>query len=131
MEREYAALLGLDSAPPPVKTPEAPSAPRRARRADWIPLLAGLAPLLVIGLVYVLGELVGEGSSSGEGQLLALALVFLSSLLLAGATMPPGLIARASVSPASFARYRQPLALAGIGITVAITVFTLLNALAS
>jgi transcriptional regulator with XRE-family HTH domain len=135
IERQYAAFLGLEEAPPPAETAEAPASPRRVRRAVWIPLLAGLTPLLVIGLVYGLGEVVGEGEGDGDGlnlgelQLLPVALVLLSSLLLVGAALPPNLVARTSVPPASFARYRQPLALAGIGILVSVAVFTLLVAL--
>jgi hypothetical protein len=125
IKREYAAYLGLDERPRPDETVAAPPPPRRVRRAVLLPLLAGLAPLLMIGLIYVLGEVVGddEGSTSSEVELLPLVLVVLSSLLLAGAALPPGQPA------ATLARYRQSLALAGIGIAVAVAVFMLLSTL--
>jgi hypothetical protein len=64
---------------------------------------------------------IGDPGSGGEltfGQLplLALALVLLSSVFLVGAVLPPGVVARTPVSPDSFARVRQPLALAAIAI---------------
>jgi hypothetical protein len=137
--RRYAEFLGLDAGTPTAEAADvadvAPS-PRRPRRGVWVLLLAGLAPPLVLGLVYVLGEVLsgvrdgeGDGLSFG-GSLLSLGLVLLSSLLLVGAVLPPALIARTGVSPASFARYRQPLALAAIGLLVSVSVFTLLVELA-
>jgi hypothetical protein len=106
---------------------------RRPIRSVWVLLLAALAPPLALGVVYVLGELTsgdGHGLTFGESQLLRLGLALISSLLLVGAVLPPPVIARTPVSPASFARYRQPLALAAIGLLVSVAVFTLLDALA-
>jgi hypothetical protein len=84
----------------------------------------------------VLGEQVtisdlpdGGGLTFGSLPLLALTLVLFSSLLLVGAVLPPGVIARARLSPADFARFRQPLALAAIGILVPVAVVALLVAL--
>jgi transcriptional regulator with XRE-family HTH domain len=136
--RRYAEFLGLDASSPTVEAAEAAAAapsPRRSMRALWVSLLAALAPPFLLGLVYVLGEVLsergdGDGVSFGESQLIPLGLALLSSLLLIGAVLPPGVIARAGVSPMSFARYRQPLALAAIGLLVAVAVFTLLVELA-
>ena len=77
---------------------------------------------------------VGNPGSGGEltfGQLplLALSLVLLSSLLLVGAVLPPGVVARTPVSPASFARVRQPLAVGAIAILLPVAFVTLAAAL--
>jgi hypothetical protein len=81
----------------------------------------------VLGKQARIGEL-GEGGELTFGQLplIALALVLLSSLLLVGAVMPPGIVARTPVSPRQYARLRQPLALASIAILlpVAFVAFT-------
>jgi hypothetical protein len=61
--------------------------------------------------------------------LIALALVFLSSLLLVGAVMPPGVVARTPVSPTQYARLRQPLALASIAILLPVALVALAAAL--
>jgi hypothetical protein len=74
-----------------------------------------------------LGE--GGGLTFGHLPLLALALVLLSSLLLVGAVVPPGAVARTPMSPASYARAREPLALAAIGILVPVAVVALVVAL--
>jgi hypothetical protein len=71
----------------------------------------------------------GGGLTFTSLPLLALTLVLFSSLLLLGAVVPPGVIARARLSPVDFARFRQPLALAAIGILVPVAVVALLVAL--
>jgi hypothetical protein len=71
----------------------------------------------------------GGGLTFGQLPLIALALVLLSSLLLVGAVVPPGVIARARLSAISYARVRQPLALAAIGILVPVAVVALVVAL--
>jgi hypothetical protein len=79
----------------------------------------------VIVLVAVAGN-----ATAAEGEVrLPLGLVLLSSLLLAVAVLPPSVLARTPLSPASFASYRQPLALAAIGILVPVALFTLLGLL--
>lgn len=90
----------------------------------------GLVPLDILGQQTVIGD-VGSGGELTFGQLplLALALVFFSSLLLVGAVLPPGVVARTPVSPASFARARQPLALAAMAILLPVAVVTLAAAL--
>lgn len=65
----------------------------------------------------------------GQLPLLALTLVLLSSLLLVGALLPPGVIAHTPVSPARFARIRQPLGFAAFAILLSVTVFSLAAAL--
>lgn len=82
----------------------------------------------------VLGQqatLTDDGGELTFGQLplVALALVLLSSLLLVGAVAPPGVIARSRLSPTSYARVRQPLALAAIGILVPVALVALAVAL--
>jgi hypothetical protein len=136
IEREYAAFLGLDGGPPVAEAAEAaavPPPPGRPISPVWVLLLAALAPPLVLGLVYVVGEVMSgdrDGFTFGASQVLRLGLALLSSLLLVGAVVPPAVIARTPVSPAGFARHRQPLALAAIGLFVSVAVFTLLDALA-
>jgi hypothetical protein len=71
----------------------------------------------------------GGGLTFGQLPLVALALVLLSSLLLVAAVAPPGVIARARVSTLSYARIRQPLALAAIGILVPVAIVALAVAL--
>lgn len=70
----------------------------------------------VLGQQATSGGLGNGELTSGELPLLALGLVLLSSLLLVGALVPPGVVALTPVSPASFARARQPLALTAIAI---------------
>jgi hypothetical protein len=88
---------------------------RSTRRAD-----SGITD--VLGKQAQIGEL-GEGGQLTFGQLplIALALVLLSSLLLVGALMPPGIVARTPVSPTQYARLRQPLALASIAILLPVS----------
>jgi hypothetical protein len=84
----------------------------------------------VLGQQVTISDLDGGGGLTfGNLPLLALTLVLFSSLLLVGAVLPPGVIARARFSPADFARFRQPLALAAIGILVPVAVVALLVAL--
>jgi hypothetical protein len=71
----------------------------------------------------------GGGLTFGQLPLLALALVLFSSLLLLGAVVPPGVIASSRLSPTSYARVRQPLALAAIGILVPVAIVALVVAL--
>jgi hypothetical protein len=73
----------------------------------------------------------GDGGALSFGQLplVALSLVLLSSLLLVGALLPPVVIALTPVSPARFARVRQPLAFAAIAILVPVAVGSLASAL--
>jgi hypothetical protein len=88
------------------------------------------------GKVEVLGQQLaipdfGAGAALSFGQLplVALALVLLSSLLLVGAVLPPGLVARTPISLQTFARVRQPLAVAAIAILLPVAFVTLLAAL--
>jgi hypothetical protein len=76
--------------------------------------------------------IVGNGGELTFGQLplIALALVLLSSLLIVGAVVPPGLIARTSVSPQRYEALREPLALAAIGVLLPVVVVALAVALA-
>jgi hypothetical protein len=101
-----------------------------------MPVLGGLSLTFVIALLYVLAEVADLGGdddgelTSSRLRFLALGLVLVSSLLLLGAVLPPSLVARSPVSPATFARYRQPLALAAIGVLAPVTLFALLLAVA-
>jgi hypothetical protein len=100
-----------------------------ARRPDGEP---GALPDVneVLGQEATLSDLgEGGGLTFGHLPLLALALVLLSSLLLVGAVVPPGAVARTPVSPTSYARAREPLALAAIGILVPVAVVALVVAL--
>jgi hypothetical protein len=73
--RRYAALLGLEVEEPAAEAaaaaaPAAVAAPRprlRRRRVVWLPLLAALAPVAVIGVVYLLGK-TGDGESAGSAD---------------------------------------------------------------
>jgi hypothetical protein len=73
----------------------------------------------------------GEGGALTFGQLplLALGLVLLSSLLLVGALLPPGLVARISITPTRYDSVREPLLLASIAILVPVAVVALAVAL--
>lgn len=73
----------------------------------------------------------GGGGALSFGQLpsVALSLVLLSSLLLIGALVPPAVLAHTPISPARFARIRQPLALAAVGILIPLAVGSLAAAL--
>jgi hypothetical protein len=130
IEREYAAFLGLDvldspppSTPPPSTPPPSTEAVTTAQskgsRGDWFLLLAALAPPLVIALPLALQEV----------PILTLSLVLLSSLLLVGAALPPGIVARTPMSQATFERYREPLGLAAIGILIPVALLSVLAAL--
>jgi hypothetical protein len=91
---------------------------------------SGLPNLDVLGQQVMVGDL-GNGGELTFGQLplLALSLVLLSSLLLVAAVLPPGVVARTRVSPTSFARIRQPLALGAIAILLPVALVTLAAAL--
>jgi hypothetical protein len=141
LERQYAAFLGEETAPPAPAAEPPLSAPALGRaHAAWMPILVGLALTFATALVYFLGEVFGSGSGGTDGdgaltsrslRLLAVGLVSVSSLLLLAAVLPASLLARSRVvPPASYARYRQPLALAAIGILAPVTVFALLLAIA-
>jgi hypothetical protein len=84
----------------------------------------------VLGQQKALSDLDGGGGLTFGGlPLVALGLVLVSSLLLVGAVLPPGLVARTPVSPLSYARAREPLALAALGILVPVAVVALVVAL--
>jgi hypothetical protein len=55
--------------------------------------------------------------------------VLLSTLLLIGTVLPPGVVARTPVSPARYESFRQPLTLAAIGILLPVAVVALVVAL--
>jgi hypothetical protein len=76
--------------------------------------------------------IIGNGGALTFGHLplIALALVLLSSLLLVGAVLPPGLIVRTPVPPERFEALREPLALAAVGILVPVAIVALAVALA-
>jgi hypothetical protein len=97
------------------------------RRAE-----TGLPDLLdVLGQRGTIGELIDGGALTfGQLPLIALALVLLSSLLVVGAVLPPGLVARTPVAPARYEALREPLALAAIGILVPVAIVALAVALA-
>lgn len=84
----------------------------------------------VLGQQETIGS-VGDGGALTFGHLplLALALVFLSSLLVVGAVLPPGVVARIPVSSVRYERVREPLALAAIGILLPVAVIALATAL--
>jgi hypothetical protein len=95
--------------------------------------LALVAPLLVIVVVLVLDEVMAGGGDIEGGGLtfgVTLALLLLSALLFAASALPLSFVERTPVSSARFARYRQPLALAAIGILVPVILFGLLVSLA-
>jgi hypothetical protein len=73
----------------------------------------------------------GGGGALTFGRLpfVALSLVLLSSFLLVGALLPAGAVAHTPVSPAFYARVRQPLALAAVGILIPLAVGSLAAAL--
>jgi hypothetical protein len=71
----------------------------------------------------------GNGELTSEDlPLIALGLVLVSSLLLVGALVPPRVVALTPVSPASFARVRQPLALTAIAILLPVAFVALSGA---
>jgi hypothetical protein len=134
IERQYAALLDRQrvASPAAQATATAPASAARRPRAVWTTLLAvGLT--LVIAVVYVVQDMLASGSGdlpTRDLRLLTLVLLVLSSLLLIGAVLPPGVVARGPVPQPTFDRYRQRLALAAIGILAPVTVVALLIALA-
>jgi hypothetical protein len=85
----------------------------------------------------VLGERARVDTGGGGADVLsfgqlpsaALSLVLLSSLLLIGALLPPGVVALTPVSPARFARIRQPLAVTAVAILTPLAVASLAAAL--
>jgi hypothetical protein len=90
----------------------------------------GLPDLGVLGQQVTIGGVDNGGALTfGQLPLIALALVLLSSLLLVGAVLPPGVVARTPVSPAQYEGVRQPLALAAIGILLPVAVVALTIAL--
>jgi hypothetical protein len=83
-----------------------------------------------------LGQQATAGSLGDDGELifgqlplLALALVLLSSLLLVGAVLPPGVVARGPVSPERFAQLRQPLAHSAMAVLLPVAFVALAAAL--
>jgi hypothetical protein len=132
IQRRYAAFLGLDlgrpaaatAAPAPAPEPapaqaEAAQPSRDVSLAEWFALLAALGPPFVIALPFLFDDV----------PIHTLGLTFLASLLLVGAALPHGVVARVRMSSASFARLREPLGLAALGILVPVAVFTTLGAL--
>jgi hypothetical protein len=101
------------------------AASARARRGTGLP-----------DVQKVLGKratVAGDGGSVltfGPLPSLGLSLVLLSSLLLVGALLPAGVLARTPVSPVRYARLRQPLALTAVAILVPLSVASLAAALA-
>jgi Helix-turn-helix domain/Domain of unknown function (DUF4115) len=64
--RRYAALLGLEKAEPaPVPVPAAPPRATKRKPALWLPMLAALAPVAVIVVVYAVGR-ANNGESAPE-----------------------------------------------------------------
>jgi hypothetical protein len=90
----------------------------------------GLPDLSVLGQQATISDL-GNGGDLTFGQLplLAFALVLLSTLLLIGTVLPPGVVARTPVSPTRYESFRQPLVLAAIAILLPVAVVTLVVAL--
>jgi hypothetical protein len=138
IERRYAAFLGLEVAGPavveePVVLPkpaaarepaepagaEAPRPSRDVSAREWLALLAALGPPFAIALPFFLED----------APVHTLGLVFVSSLLLFAAALPQGVLAHARVSSATFARCREPLGLAGLGILLPVALFSALGAL--
>jgi hypothetical protein len=90
----------------------------------------GDADVEVLGQQLSIPDLVDVGAVSfGHLAFVALALVLLSSLLLVGAVLPPEVVARTPMRVSTFARIRQPLALAAIVILLPVAFVTLLAAL--
>jgi hypothetical protein len=117
-EADVLSLLGL----PNVQREDRPQAAQRPGGGD--------RDVEVLGQQLAIPDLGDAGALSfGQLPLVALALVLLSSLLLVGAVLPPGFVARTPVSVNSFARLRQPLALAAIVILLPVAFVTLLAAL--
>jgi hypothetical protein len=138
IERRYAALLDSElDGPAAVDAPEAARSLGPAGQGVSVSraglalllLIALVAPLLGITLVYVLQDVVAGAGDTERSDLrfgVTLGLFLLSSLLMAAAVLPLSFIERTPVPSARYARYRQPLALAAIGILVPVVLFTLL-----
>jgi hypothetical protein len=117
-EADIRSLLGL----PDLQREDRAQATRRESTGD--------ADVEVLGQQLSIPDLVDGGALSfGQLPLVALALVLLSSLLLVGAVLPPGVVARTPMRVSTFARIRQPLALAAIVILLPVAFVTLLAAL--
>jgi hypothetical protein len=104
------------------------------QREDWAATTrrsgGGDGKVKVLGQQLTIPDLGAGGALSfGQLPLVALALVLLSSLLLVGAVLPPAVVARTPMSLNTFARLRQPLALAAIVILLPVAFVTLLAAL--
>lgn len=121
-EANLLALLGF---PDFLRLARAQAARRSGGELDSLPDVQQ-----VLGQQQALSD-VGDGGGLTFGQLplLALALVLVSSVLLVGAVLPPGVVARTPLSPAYYARAREPLALAALGILVPVAVVALVVAL--
>jgi hypothetical protein len=83
----------------------------------------------VLGQQATSGGLGNGGLASEDLPLLAFGLLAVSSLLLLAAVAPTGVVARTPVSPVSFARVRQPLALTAIAILLPLAFVALSGAL--
>lgn len=119
-EADILSLLGL----PKVQREDRAGATRRSGDGD------GDGEVKVLGQQLAIPDLGENGALSfGQLPLVALALVLLSSLLLVGAVLPPAVVARTPMSLNTFARLRQPLALAAIVILLPVAFVTLLAAL--
>lgn len=117
-EADILSLLGLPGFQREGRAP----ATRREGRGD--------ADVEVLGQQLSIPDLVDGGALTfGQLPLVALALVLISSLLLVCAVLPPGVVARTPMRVSTFARLRQPLALAAIVILLPVAFVTLLAAL--
>jgi transcriptional regulator with XRE-family HTH domain len=125
IEHRYAAFLGLELERPAVAAAgtqtavaEAPRPSRDVSLSEWLAPLAALGPPFVIALPFFFEDV----------PVPTFVLLFLSSLLLFGAALPQGVLSRFRVSSASFARYREPMGLAALGILVPVALFSVLGA---
>lgn len=117
-DADVLSLLGL----PNLERGDRARATRRSGGAD--------GKVEVLGQQLAIPDLGDDAALSfGQLPLVALALVLLSSLLLVGAVLPPGVVARTPISLNTFARLRQPLALTAIVILLPVAFVTLLAAL--
>jgi hypothetical protein len=126
IEHRYAAFLGLELERPAVAAAgtqtavaDAPRPSRDVSLSEWLAPLAALGPPFVIALPFVVEDVL---------LVPTFVLLFLSSLLLFGAALPQGVLSRFRVSSASFARYREPMGLAALGILVPVALFSVLGA---
>jgi hypothetical protein len=83
----------------------------------------------VLGQQATSGGLGNGGLGSEDLPLFAFGLLAVSSLLLLAAVVPAGVVARTPISPVSFARVRQPLALTAIAILLPLAFVALSGAL--